>query len=114
MGKGCSAFVRIAEAIGSLPRRRRVRIRIACLTVAAMLIIGVATFSASTVAGQFGVVSPGLVYRAAQPGEELTRLVRRYRIASILNFGQDTGTTRGTSPSSTWPATRERSSTTCR
>jgi Swiss Army Knife protein, DSP-PTPase phosphatase domain len=86
VGKGCSALVRIAEAIASLPRRRRIRIRIACVTVAAMLMIGVATFWLPLSRGNFGVVDPGLVYRAAQPGVELTRLVRGYRIASILNL----------------------------
>ncbi len=36
--------------------------------------------------GNFGVVEPGVVYRSAQPGEEVDRLVRALGLASILNL----------------------------
>lgn len=46
--------------------------------------------------GNFDVVDPGKVYRAAQP-QRVARLVRDYRLASVLNL-------RGGSPADAWYA----------
>jgi hypothetical protein len=39
----------------------------------------------------FGVVEPGLVYRSARPGHDLSRLMKTYRLASILDLQSSFG-----------------------
>jgi len=39
----------------------------------------------------FGVVEPGRVYRSARPGHNLSRLMKTYRLASILDLQSDFG-----------------------
>jgi protein tyrosine phosphatase (PTP) superfamily phosphohydrolase (DUF442 family) len=72
-----------ARAAAGSRRRRR---RIAALGAAAALLASLVVFRNPLFHDNFGVVAPGLVYRAAQPGPELSRWVKTYGVASILNL----------------------------
>jgi hypothetical protein len=50
------------------------------------LLAAVATFWVPWTRNNFGVVDPGLVFRSAQPGEEIEDTVRTVRLASVLNL----------------------------
>jgi hypothetical protein len=65
----------------------------ACLSFRRLLLVGVlmmcafgALFHRFLFENNFDVVDPGFVYRSAQPKGELEELLRRYRIASVLNL----------------------------
>lgn len=64
-------------------RRRRLVLAGVLLVVASGLTI---TFRNSLFRRNFGVVAPGLVYRSAQPEENLGSLVEDRKVASILNL----------------------------
>ncbi len=83
-GKGCLALARLDEAIAAVPRYPR--IRVACGMFAGLLVVLIAIFWIPLTQGNFGVVDPCLVFRSAQPGGELPRLIREHRLASILNL----------------------------
>jgi len=51
-----------------------------------MVLAALVTFRRPLFQGNFGVVEPGTVYRAAQPQDDLRRWVRMYHLASILNL----------------------------
>jgi protein tyrosine phosphatase (PTP) superfamily phosphohydrolase (DUF442 family) len=78
--------------------RRRGRWRVARVAAIVLLIGGsLSAFFWPRFDGNFGELDPGLVYRSAQPGPGLVRLVRERELASILNL-------RGGSPSDSWYA----------
>ena len=52
----------------------------------------------------FGVVERGRVYRSASPGENLSRLMKTYRLASILDLEGVPGLALGASPNFASPA----------
>ena len=68
-------------------RRARRRRRLAS-ALAVALVATTVTFRRPWFAGNFGVVEPGRVYRAAQPRDEdqVRRLIRGHGLASILNL----------------------------
>ncbi len=83
----------------SLPRRRRRRriLRIALAIVLASTAAFLGYFRRPLFGGNRGVVDPGLVYRAAQPADDLVRLIRADGLASVLNL-------RGGGPDDPWYA----------
>jgi hypothetical protein len=50
------------------------------------LVLGLVTFQNFFFHGNFGVVKRGLVYRSAQPKDDLAALVDEWKVASILNL----------------------------
>lgn len=73
----------VAPAVSPRRRRRRIAFALGC---AAVLLASLAVFRNPLFYGNLGVVAPGLVYRAAQPGPELGEWVKHHGVASILNL----------------------------
>jgi protein tyrosine phosphatase (PTP) superfamily phosphohydrolase (DUF442 family) len=86
MGRGSTGVNDDRLAEPWFNRRRRRVLRVAAVTVLAAAVTLAGTFRNSLFHGNFGVVDRGRVYRSAQPEDNLNRLVRERRIASILNL----------------------------
>jgi hypothetical protein len=81
-------------------RHRRGR-ALAAVLAAAVLLATIVALRRPLFQGNFAVVDPGRVYRAAQPGAELERLIDALHLASIVNL-------RGGSLSDAWFASEVR------
>jgi protein tyrosine phosphatase (PTP) superfamily phosphohydrolase (DUF442 family) len=71
----------------AVPPSRRTRRRLILVGVLGVAALGaLATFWIPLTRGNFGVVDRGVLYRSAQPGEGVDRMVRSLGLASILNL----------------------------